>query len=108
MRRTVGLAAILVAWFAVGPARATEPGCCEPPQECFLKRLGPVGGWNPGGGLLHWWNPHCFPCCGVSDDYCRKPMPNVCWPCYPAYYIWGPPEVCHPPCNVPADCKTPH
>ena len=69
--------------------RDRGPG--EPRQQHFLQRLHPVGGWNPyGGGLLHWWNPHCFPCqCGGPDDYCRKPLPRVCWPPYPPYYICG-------------------
>jgi hypothetical protein len=64
------------------------------PRRHFLLRARPVGGWNPyGGGVLHWWNPHCFPCQGAPDDYCRKPLPRVCWPAYPAYYIAGPPEI---------------
>ena len=59
--------------------------------------LNPAGGWHPyGGGLLHWWNPHCFPCRAAPDDYYRKPLPRVCWPPYPPYYIWGPPEIHYP------------
>ena len=81
----------------------------EPPQQHFLQRLHPVGGWNPyGGGLLHWWNPHCFPCQTAPDDYCRKPLPRVCWPPYPPYYIWGPPEIGYPRNNGFQDCNKPH
>jgi hypothetical protein len=69
----------------------------EPYREGVLQRFHPVGGWHPdGGGLLCWWNPHCFPRCAGPDDYCRKPPPNVCWPPYPPYYIWGPPQIAHP------------
>jgi hypothetical protein len=61
-----------------------------------------VGGCDPyGGGLLHWWNPHCFPSGGAPDNYCRKPLPKVCWPPYPPYYIWGPPEITAPEANCP-------
>jgi hypothetical protein len=65
---------------------------------CCLRQLGPAGGWDPyGGGLLHWWPRHCFPQCGGPDDYCRKPLPPVCWPPYPPYFIWAPSEACHCP-----------
>ena len=77
-----------------------EPAYNESAQQRFLQRMHPVGGWHPyGGGLLHWWNPHCFPRQGAPDDYCRKPLPRVCWPPYPPYYVWGPPEINlnHPP-----------
>ncbi len=61
---------------------------CEPPGEPCLQRFHPAGGWQPyGGGLLHWWPKHCFPCQVGPDDYCRKPLPRVCWPPYPPYYI---------------------
>jgi hypothetical protein len=94
MRARVWIGAVVVALAAgVGGLRA-EPPCCPPPEDCFAKRLGPVGGWHPyGGGLLHWWPKACFPHCGGPDDYCRKPLPCVCWPPYPPYYIWGPPDV---------------
>src|SRR5713226_8788791 len=56
----------------------------------LLQRFHPVGGWHPdSGGLCHWWNPECFPRCGGPDDYCRKPLPNVCWPPYPPFYVGG-------------------
>ena len=71
---------------------SAAPPCCDPPEDEFLRRLSPVGGWHPyGGGLLHWWPRDCFPRCGGPDDYCRKPLPRVCWPPYPPYYIWGSP-----------------
>ena len=106
MRRQVGwLGTLIVALIAGGRGVCAEPAYCEPPQDCVLKRLAPAGGWCPyGGGLLHWWNPHCFPCGGAPDDYCPKPLPRVCWPPYPPYYIWGPSEVCYPPgCCRPAN-----
>jgi hypothetical protein len=92
MRHQVWIGTLIVALIgAAGGLRAEPLG--GDPQPCFLKRLGPAGGWNPdGGGLLHWWNPHCFPRSGAPDDYCRKPLPGVCWPAYPAWYKWGPPE----------------
>ncbi len=70
--------------------RGGDCGDCPPPEAHFLKRLRPVGGWNPGGGLLHWWNPNCFPRWCGPDDYCRKPFPNVCRPyCWPAPFAGG-------------------
>ena len=87
-----------------------EPPSCQPALDGFLKRLAPAGGWKPyGDGLLKWWPQHCFPRCGAPDDYCRKPLPCVCWPPYPAYYQWGPPEVRHPQDgNCPRACNKPH
>jgi hypothetical protein len=99
----------LVALLAAGRGLSAEPPCCEAAQECYLKRLSPVGGWDPyGGGLLHWWPRHCFPCYGAPDDYCRKPLPKVCWPAYPSYYSWGPPEICAPQSKEPRDCTKSH
>jgi hypothetical protein len=47
----------------------------------FLARLNPRGGWNPDGrGMFHWWSRHCYPRPCGPDDYCRKPMPNLCRP----------------------------
>jgi hypothetical protein len=97
MRRQAWIYSALLTLFAVGWASGGEPPCSEPRPDCFVGQLGPAGGWFPyGGGLLHWWPRHCFPCGGAPDDYCRKPLPRVCWPPYPPYYIWGPPEVCCP------------
>jgi hypothetical protein len=91
---TWALVLTLGAWV---PAIGGERGCPDPGRPPVLQRLRPAGGWHPdGGGLLHWWEPHCFPRCGGPDDYCRKPPPDVCWPPYPPYYIWGPPAVDHP------------
>jgi hypothetical protein len=76
----------------------------SPSQDCSVGHIGPAGGWFPyGGGLLHWWPPHCFPCDAAPDDYCRKPLPVVCRPCYPPFYRWVPSEVSYPPC----DCRLP-
>jgi hypothetical protein len=97
MRRQAWIGAVVLALIAAGWASGGEPPCSEPRPACFLRWLGPAGGWFPyGGGLLHWWPPHCFPRCGAPDDYCRKPLPPVCWPPYPPYYTWGLPEACHP------------
>jgi len=98
---------ILIALLACSQGRAGEPACAFP-ADSFLQRLHAVGGWNPyGGGLLHWWDSCCFPRCGGPDDYCRKPLPPMCWPCYLSFYIWGPPEVCPPRCTGP-DGKPAH
>jgi hypothetical protein len=97
MRGHVWVGTLVVVLIAGGRGLRAEPPCGEPAAESFLKRVGPAGGWHPyGGGLLRWWPKHCFPRCGAPDDYCRKPLPCVCWPPYPPYYIWGPPEACHP------------
>jgi hypothetical protein len=98
MRRQAWSGAVLLALSAAGWACGGEPPCSEPRSACALQQLAPAGGWFPyGGGLLRWWPRHCFPECGGPDDYCRKPLPRVCWPPYPPYYIWGPPETCPPP-----------
>lgn len=91
------IVALLLTLMAAGRGMSGQSCCCPPAWEGLLQRFRPVGGWHPdGGGLLHWWPRHCFPCCGDPDDYCRKPLPKVCWPPYPPYYIWGPPQVSHP------------
>ncbi len=90
MKRHGWTGALLLTLIAGGLAPAAEPPTGEPDRPCFVQRLQPAGGWDPyGGGLLHWWNPHCFPCCSGPDDYCRKTLPCVCWPPYPSYYLWG-------------------
>jgi hypothetical protein len=83
MRRYAWVGSFLLALVAAGRGLGGEPACCEPAPPCVLQRIAPVGGWCPyGGGLLRWWDPHCFPRGGAPDDYCRKPMPRVCWPSY--------------------------
>jgi hypothetical protein len=97
MRRLVWIGALVLATVVLGRARGADPHPCEPAEGGWLKNWHPVGGWDPyGGGLLHWWNPHCFPCAGGPDDYCRKTIPCVCWPPYPPYFRWS------APCNAPA------
>jgi hypothetical protein len=97
MRPHRWLGALLLTVIAGGHGVGGEPGCCESAQEGFLQRLGTAGGWHSyGGGLLRWWDPHCFPRGGTPDNYCRKTLPAVCWPPYPPYYIWAPPEICCP------------
>ncbi len=109
MRSHVRMWALALGLMASHQALGEDRGPCEPCQQNFLQRLHPVGGWNPdGGGLLHWWNPCCFPRCGGPDDYCRKPPPNVCWPPYPPYYIWGPPEIGYPRKTGFRDCNKPN
>jgi hypothetical protein len=72
----------------------------EPVQAPLIQRMHPVGGWSPyGGGLFHWWNRHCFPHRCAPDDYCRKPLPRVCWGPYPPWYTYGPPEICQARCG---------
>jgi hypothetical protein len=89
MRFRTGAVAFAMAMMGTFGARAGERGVCDPGQSHFLQRVRPEGGWNPGGGLFHWWNPHCFPQTCAPNDYCRKPPPNVCWPPYPPYYRWA-------------------
>jgi hypothetical protein len=73
--------ALVLTLVASGQATGADRVRSDPGRQHFLERMHPVGGWNPdGGGLLHWWNPDCFPRCGAPDDYCRKPLPKVCWP----------------------------
>jgi hypothetical protein len=101
MRRVIWIAALVVASAALDRAQGGEPQCCDTTPLSWLKRWHPVGGWDPdGGGLLRWWNPHCFPCTGGPNDYCRKPLPCVCWPAYPPYFQWGTPAE-----NTPRACS---
>jgi hypothetical protein len=110
MRIQVPMWTILFTLISCGQGLGSEGGeNGEPPGRHFFQRLRPVGGWNPyGGGMLHWWNPHCFPCQTAPDDYCRKPLPSVCWPPYPPYYIWGPSEIGYPPNHGSGDSNKPH
>jgi hypothetical protein len=97
MRIQVPSCAIVLLLISCAPALGGEGGDPQGFQQHFLQRVHPLGGWNPyGGGLLHWWNPHCFPCQVAPDDYCRKPLPRVCSPAYPRFYVWGPPEIVYP------------
>lgn len=96
MRHCRWMLPLVLCLVAGGTAQGGDSECCPPPQEHFWKRWHPVGGWNPyGGSLFHWWNPHCFPKCGGPDDYCRKPIPRVCWAQYPPFYIVPPAEIGH-------------
>jgi hypothetical protein len=100
MNRHACAAALLLTLVAGGRGSGGGPQGPGPGPTCFLGRVAPAGGWFPyGGGLLRWWDPHCFPRCGGPDDYCRKKRPGVCWPPYPSWYIWGPPETCSPQCG---------
>jgi hypothetical protein len=82
---------LLLGLLTAAPALGGEFWPWNPGQPQLHGRFAPAGGWHPdAGGLLHWWNPGCFPRCGGPDDYCRKPPPRVCWPPYPPYYIWLP------------------
>jgi hypothetical protein len=109
MRRSASIGAIFLALIAGGWASGGDPPWREPGAPGFLQKLGPAGGWHPDhGGLLCWWPAHCFPCGGAPDDYCRKPLPRVCWPPYPSFYIWGPPEICLPRDNRCPDRYMPH
>jgi hypothetical protein len=99
MRRQVWIAAWVLVLVGSSRELRAEPSCCPPPQADFLKRLAPAGGWCPyGGSPLHWWPRCCFPRNVAPDDYCRKPLPKVCWPPYPPYYIVAP-SAPTPPCG---------
>ena len=94
--KTLATMALALALGAGGRAIAGDPARPDPGHAPILHRIRPAGGWHPdGGGLLHWWDPHCFPRVCGPDDYGRKPPPCVCWPPYPPYYIIaGSPETC--------------
>src|SRR5689334_19786507 len=113
MRNISWIVGLLLALVTTGQGVAGEPvrGCgpaCgyDGTQQSFVQRIHPAGGWNPyGGGLLHWWDPSCYPHCGGPDDYCRKPLPRLCWPGpYPSSYTWGPAETCCPRTKPSAGC----
>jgi hypothetical protein len=109
MRLQAWIGVALLTLLAAGWACAEEPPCAESRPASSPWRLGPTGGWFPyGGGLLRWWPRDCFPRCGGPDDYCRKPLPSVCSPPYPSYYIWGPPEIVHPSDSCPPANEKPH
>ena len=79
VKNHVKLAALMLALSTCSLVRAgdLEDGAGQHPH--FLGRLKPRGGWNPDGrGMFHWWNRHCYPRPCGPDDYCRKPMPELC------------------------------
>lgn len=80
---------------------ASEPRECKSCQHGVVARCQPDGGWFPYGGPLNWWPCCCYPHCGMPDDYCRKPLPCVCWPSYQSFYTWGTQELCPPGCSCP-------
>jgi hypothetical protein len=92
MRSRVTAWALVVALSACGQGHGGERDDAEQPQQSFLHRLKPVGGWCPDtGGLLRWWGADCLPRYEAPDDYCRKPLPRTCWPGYSSFYRWEPP-----------------
>jgi hypothetical protein len=110
MKRRISIETILLMLIACGHGFGGEWGeGADASHGHRPHRFRPQGGWHPyGGGLVHWWNPHCFPCQVAPDDYCRKPMPRTCWPAYPPYYTWGPPEIGHGRTDCFHDSVTPH
>lgn len=81
MKNHVRLCTALLTALVCIQAYAGDPGDGEVYRPHFFGRLKPRGGWNPDGrGIFHWWNPDCYPNFCGPDDYCRKPMPNVCRP----------------------------
>jgi hypothetical protein len=102
MRSKLKLSAIMLAALTCTQAHAGEPGDGEAQQPHFFQRLRPKGGWNPDGrGMFHWWNPNCYPRTCGPDDYCRKPMPNVCRPLARSYDVQQPQHVGVVPQNAP-------
>jgi hypothetical protein len=84
MTRPLWLGALMLSLMAGGRGWGGEPECRAPAGPGFLERWQPAGGWHPyGGGLLCWWDRHCFPRCGFPDDYDRKQLPRMCWPASP-------------------------
>jgi hypothetical protein len=95
MKYSGWLGTLLAAFLVGSQATAAEPACgnCQGEyllQGSPLQSWHPTGGWLPyGGGLVKWWDPHCFPRGGCPDDYQRKPLPKVCCPQYPPFYSCG-------------------
>jgi hypothetical protein len=85
MKIRAAIWAVALVAMARVPAIGGEAGpleyVAEAPRPHFFQRLQPAGGWDPDGrGLIHWWDPGCYPRWCGPDDYCRKPFPNVCRP----------------------------
>src|SRR5262249_4677489 len=96
MKNQVTICTLVLTLITGARGIAGEHGPGDLPEPPFPARLHPAGGWHPyGGGLLHWWDRHCFPRSCAPDDYARKPLPRLCWPHYPPFYVWGTPEVGH-------------
>ena len=93
MKRHAGLGAMVLAVFATTSAYGDDHVVHKAPRSHFLHSFRPKGGWNPGGGLFHWWDPCCLPQACGPDDYCRKPSPNLCrYPAAPAYFAPAHPQ----------------
>ncbi len=55
MKSQVTMRAFVLTLITFGRALGGEAAYDESPQQRFLQRLHPVGGWNPyGGDLLRW------------------------------------------------------
>jgi hypothetical protein len=78
MNRQPGTWATIVLTMTCAAARGGEPAPWQSARTHICQPFRPIGGWNPGGGLFHWWDPYCMPRCVGPDDYCRKPFPVVC------------------------------
>jgi hypothetical protein len=90
MKSQAWIGVALLTLLTAGGACDGQAPCNEPRLAGAPWRLAPTGGWFPyGGGLLRWWPRDCFPHGGGPDDYCRKPLPSVCWPAYPSCYNLG-------------------
>jgi hypothetical protein len=80
MTRGARICAVALLVMTSTAARAGDTGPGEVDRPHFLSRLGPRGGCNPDGrGIFHWWNRDCYPRPCGPDNYCRKPMPDLCW-----------------------------
>lgn len=96
---------LAVAMFLGGSWLRAQSPCHVPPRAGFFDRMCPAGGCHPyGGGLLHWWNPRCFPRYCAPDDYWRKPLPQVCRPACPCDFSCAS-EVYYLPGNEPSGSR---
>lgn len=93
MRRHAVLGAAVLALIAPTPAHAGDHVIYQTQRSHFLHKFHPEGGWNPGGGLCHWWDACCLPQACGPNDYCRKPYPNLCrYPVAPPHVVPGHPQ----------------